>query len=92
LIRQFFVCLAALALGLTACANATPAPSAPTIAPTAMPATRAPSTPTIAPPTLPATPAPSAANVIPQSVTQDGFFALGNPSAPVTLIDYSDFM
>lgn len=31
-------------------------------------------------------------NGIPQSVDKDGFYTLGSPSAPVTLIDYADFL
>lgn len=38
--------------------------------------------------------APDAAdyNGIPQGVTDEGFYRLGDPDAPLTLIDYSDFL
>jgi hypothetical protein len=29
---------------------------------------------------------------VPHGVTPEGFFALGNPEAPITLYDYSDFL
>jgi hypothetical protein len=42
--------------------------------------------------TLPPTEAVALFDGIPQGYTDDGFPYLGDPAAPVTLIDYSDFL
>ncbi len=42
--------------------------------------------------TLPPTEAVALFNGLPQGYTDDGFPYLGDPAAPVTLIDYSDFL
>jgi hypothetical protein len=67
-----------------------PAPTA-TLAPT-LPAEPLPTAPlpTDTPP--PATEAVALFNGIQQGYTADGFPYLGDPAAPVTLIDYSDFL
>ena len=75
----------------------------PTPAPTAVPSLAVPSSP--APPALPVPDAlaPSLAPApvgvapvgykgIPTSRTTDGFHVLGAPEAPVTIVDYSDFL
>jgi ABC-type Fe3+-hydroxamate transport system substrate-binding protein len=88
--RLFFMLTASLALALTACASATPAQIPATRAPTQ---TRAASASVPTPVALPtATPAVAALDNLAQSVTPEGHYALGRVDAPVTLIDYSDFM
>jgi|GEM_PF-6129616 len=68
---------------------------APTGAPTLIPVPAAAATPI----TVSGPPPPDAAPAagpqykgIPVSRTQDGFYALGVPEAPVTIMDYSDFL
>ena len=92
LTRRTLLRATAATLGLTgaallaACGNATTAPQA--SAPAA-PAAAAPPSTTPAPPVATTLPA---FNGIPQGRTPEGFFTLGTPDAPVTLIDYSDFL
>ncbi|MBI5649775.1 MAG: hypothetical protein HZC40_04900 [Chloroflexi bacterium] len=86
--RTFFIFVASLAMFLTACASATPTPIPATSAPT-----RAASAGVPTPVALPtSTPAVAALDNLAQSVTSEGHYALGRVDAPVTLIDYSDFM
>jgi hypothetical protein len=87
-----------IGLFLVACQSAASAPT-PTVVPaTAIPPTEVSATaapPTAIPPTLTATgAAPTAAlfKGIVQGVTSEGYLYLGNPSATVTLYDYSDFL
>jgi len=69
---------------------------APTGAPTLIPVPAAEATSiTVSGPTPPPDAAPAAGpqyKGIPVSRTQDGFYALGAPEAPVTIMDYSDFL
>ena len=90
-------------LFLTACAGAATR-AAPSSSPTVGGATRTPSTQTspapataestadAAQPTTDVAPTPAEYNGIPQGVTDEGFYRLGDAAAPVTLIDYSDFL
>jgi hypothetical protein len=87
---------------LTACSAAQATPAIPPPAPIeasptapAAPTPAAPSTTEAAAPPTDEAPAPAEAvlfNGIPQGITDEGFPYLGDPRAPVTLIDYSDFL
>lgn len=96
--------LAMLAVGCAAQPAATLAP-APTTSPTVAPSTPTTTTTTANQPTdMPtiAAPAASAPTVaaptlglfegVPHGVTPEGFYFLGQPNAPVTMTDYSDFL
>jgi hypothetical protein len=74
--------LASAAL-LAACGNTSSAPQASAPAAAALPST---TSATPEPATLPAF------NGIPQSHTPEGYPTLGAPDAPVTMLDYSDFL
>ena len=68
---------------------------APTGAPTLIPVPAAEATPIVVSVPPPPDAAPAAGpqyKGIPVSRTQDGFYALGAPEAPVTITDYSDFL
>ncbi len=100
--RVTLILVLGLAVILAACAGPAPSEVGPTepprVQPTLPPALAA----TLAP-TLPAEPLPTETlppateavalfNGIQQGYTADGFPYLGDPAAPVTLIDYSDFL
>ena len=79
-----------------AAGGSSPAP-APLLAATSVPAPAASIAPTSPPPAATASPAPPGADAgsykgIPTSRTADGFHVLGAPEAPVTIVDYSDFL
>jgi hypothetical protein len=97
--------LAMLAVGCATQPNATSAPapatkpaaapSSPTTTTTTTTASQPTNAPTVA---APAVAAPAAAPTlglfdgVPHGVTPDGFYFLGQPNAPVTMTDYSDFL
>lgn len=96
--RALLYLWAMLTLGLLAAcggATSTPGATAPTGAqPTRAPATAAPPAAATAPvrPTV-AAPQPTAtASGIPEGLTPEGYHVLGRADAPVTLINYSDFL
>jgi hypothetical protein len=70
-------------------APALAAPTATVALPAALAATDAPPLPSPSAPIVPALPL---YNGITHGVTPNGFFFLGDPDAPVTLTDYSDFL
>lgn len=86
----------------TAAPTLAPSPAIAAAAPTATviqpetqiqaPTSAATDAPALPSPTAPAVPALPLYNGIPHGVTPDGFYFLGNPAAPVTLTDYSDFL
>jgi hypothetical protein len=67
-------------------------PAPPTLPPTTLAASASPA-PTVPPTTLPpATIAPTVEAGIPRGRTAEGYHYLGNPDAPVTIQDFSDFL
>lgn len=81
LVRFLSPCLA-FALALAACSGAATPAAAP---PSAVVATAAPL------PSSPAAMAITPAPGIPESTDAEGHHVLGDPNAPVTILDYSDF-
>ncbi|MBK9712690.1 MAG: hypothetical protein IPO81_15470 [Kouleothrix sp.] len=98
--RALLYLWAMLTLGLlAACGSATSTPG--TTAPTGAQPTRAPAPATAAPPPAAATaagqptvaaPPTATASGIPEGLTPEGYHVLGRADAPVTLINYSDFL
>ena len=104
--RQWAIPVLLLALGLLSACSARTDGAAPAAAPAAAtaPATSAPTAsavataqPADAPTAAPAAPAVEAAQAAPanwlQTAAVEGdYFVLGNPDAPVRILDYSDFL
>lgn len=91
--------LLALSVALVACGVGTPAagPAATRAAPSVAPATRPPAA-TVRPTgvsaasPVPASPAPAEAAALAQGLTPEGYHFLGRADAPLTLVNYSDFL